>query len=568
MSFKPMIAMSVLKPVDRCVTCQRIANPNVLQYAYEKRNKGFLNDVTIGVGDQTIAANRLILSCCSRFFEAMFDLEMKEKYQNPVQIHGVDGAAVKSVIDFMYSGEVKITSENVMELIAASDYLQFAEVKRFCFEFLESILSLHNWFAVYSAAKLYGSEHLQNEVYEYVSNNFNDVIQTDDFKLLSDKDFTSFFFKVKQSQTEEVSLFKGLVTWCRHNERVRKRMFSTLFKKFIDLDEMPINALEEIVLKEELISKQNIHCLKIVTNYLCQQIKSRDEAKILSLGGGRSLSKCTEVYSRSTKPQQYPDLPLKVNYHCSLKSGNFVYLIGGCSLGDKCNWIVIPNVWCMNTQDQVMNWKKAASLNEKRYVMGGTVFRDTLVVAGGYNESLGDMNSVEYYQAAFDEWKFGSPLQKARSGCAMVASDEHLYVIGGRVDDKCSSSVERIGNLRDDWEEIQSMQMPRRWFAAAFCFGFLYVMGGQVNIEENVTTRTVEKYDFDEKKWIYVSSMITERRAHAACVMNGLIYVIGGLNASNKVVNSIDCFNPKTDSWKVVGSLGVNQLYNHSLIVL
>ena len=68
----------------------------------------------------------------------MFDLETKEKYQNPVQIHGVDGAAVKSVIDFMYSGEVKITSENVMELIAASDYLQVDEVKRFCFEFLES----------------------------------------------------------------------------------------------------------------------------------------------------------------------------------------------------------------------------------------------------------------------------------------------------------------------------------------------------------------------------------------------------------------------------------------------
>ena len=107
--------MSGLKPVDKCVTCQRVANPNVLQYANQKRNNGLFIDVTIKAGDQTIAANRLILSCCSPFFEAMFDLEMKEKYQNPVQIHEVDGAAVKSVVDFMYSGEVKITSENVME---------------------------------------------------------------------------------------------------------------------------------------------------------------------------------------------------------------------------------------------------------------------------------------------------------------------------------------------------------------------------------------------------------------------------------------------------------------------
>ena len=87
--------------------------------------------------------------------------------------------------------------------------------------------------------------------------------------------------------------------------------------------------------------------------------------------------------------------------------------------------------------------------------MGSAVFRDTLVVARGYNDNDGDLNSVEYYQAAFNEWKFASPLRNARSGCAMVASDEHLYVLGGLVDKKCSSSVERIGNLRNDWEEIQ-----------------------------------------------------------------------------------------------------------------
>ena len=173
--------MSVLKLIDKCVTSLRVASPNVLQYANEKRINGSFNDVTIEASDQTIAVNRMILSCCSRFFEAMFDLEMKEKYQNPVQIHGVDGAAVKSVIDFMYSGEVKITSKNVMELIAASDCLQVAEVKRFCFKFLESILSSNNWFAILSAAMLHENENLQNQVYDCVSNNFNDDVQTNEF---------------------------------------------------------------------------------------------------------------------------------------------------------------------------------------------------------------------------------------------------------------------------------------------------------------------------------------------------------------------------------------------------
>ena len=47
---------------------------------------------------------------------------------------------------------------------------------------------------------------------------------------------------------------------------------------------------------------------------------------------------------------------------------------------------------------------------------------------------------------------------KLEAGCAMVASDEHLYVIGGRVDNKCLSSAEPIGNLRENRKKIRSIK--------------------------------------------------------------------------------------------------------------
>ena len=269
---KNITIMSALKPIDKCVTCQRVASPNVLQYANDKRNNGSFNDVTNEAGDQSIAANRMILSGCSRFFEAMFDLEMKEKYQNPVQIHGVDGAAVKSVIDFMYSGKVKITSENVMKLIAASDYLQVAEVKRFCFEFLESILSSENWFAVCSAAKSYESEYLLCQVYEYVSNNFDGMVQTDEFKTLPKNDLVSLISKINRKQTNEESIFNGIVTWCRYDEEARKEEFPILFEDLINRDRISAESLEDIVLKEEMVSG-SIHCLKRMTYNFCQEKK-------------------------------------------------------------------------------------------------------------------------------------------------------------------------------------------------------------------------------------------------------------------------------------------------------
>ena len=346
--------MSLLKPLNKCTVCYRVANPNVLQYANQKRNNGSFNDVIIQTNFGTISANRMILSCCSRFFEAMFDSEMKEKYQNPVQIHEVDGAAVKLVIDFMYSGEVKITSENVMKLIAASDYLQVAEVKRFCFEFLESILSSDNWFAVYNAAKIYESEHLQNQTYDYVSNNFDDVVQTDEFKFLSQHDLTLFVSKINRHQIKEESIFYGITTWCRINEVARKEEFPLLFEELIDLYKISVTNLENILLNEEYVAKST-HCLKLMTNHLCQRRANLDKTKVISLGGALSLRNCIEIYSASAKShKKFTDLPLDICGHCYLSTSDFVYLIGGNNSAVQIKNTVTPFLLILSFYNQCM----------------------------------------------------------------------------------------------------------------------------------------------------------------------------------------------------------------------
>ena len=99
---------------------------------------------------------------------------------------------------------------------------------------------------------------------------------------------------------------------------------------------------------------------------------------------------------------------------------------------------------------------------------------------GGYNED-GDLNSHEFYQAVLNIWMFSSPLQKRRSGCTLVATDQQLFALGGLVNGKCSTSVERIGYLREKWMEIQSMQTPTRRFAAMICNRSIFAVGGQTN---------------------------------------------------------------------------------------
>ena len=94
------------------------------------------------------------------------------------------------------------------------------------------------------------------------------------------------------------------------------------------------------------------------------------------------------------------------------------------------------------------------------------------------------------------------------------------------------------------------MQMARKWFSAVFCSGTIYAIGGACDDEK--VANTVEKHIFDEING-HMLVVCMHRHAHAACAMNGKIFVVGGMVASSKIVNTIKCYNPATDSWRVIG---------------
>ena len=170
--------------------------------------------------------------------------------------------------------------------------------------------------------------------------------------------------KICRITLKNFSLFQGLALCCQYDVEISKGEFPTLFEELIDLDKMSTNDLGVIVLKEDLLSQNNYYCLKVVRNYLCQQNKCLDETRIVSLGDSEAHRKCIEVYNRSNKPQRkFPELPVNVINHCSLKMGDYIYLIGGessCDGGE--NVAVLPSVWRFKVNDKLLKWKRMNNL--------------------------------------------------------------------------------------------------------------------------------------------------------------------------------------------------------------
>ena len=168
----------------------------LLQYAINKRLLGDFNDVTILAGDETISANRMVLACYSKFFESMFLLPLKRKKQSRVEIKTFDGIAVKHIIDYIYSGSIHININNVLTLLGTADFLQVDDVKKMCFDFMETSLTVDSCLDVMKASVLCNYPFLQ-QTYQYISDNLMKSVKGDNFQQLSKDEMMTLFYQCK-----------------------------------------------------------------------------------------------------------------------------------------------------------------------------------------------------------------------------------------------------------------------------------------------------------------------------------------------------------------------------------
>ncbi|XP_053571131.1 zinc finger and BTB domain-containing protein 10 [Bombina bombina] len=125
--------------------------PNENSYCYQllqelnnQRKKGILCDVNIVVNGKVFRAHKNILVAGSRFFKTLYCFTNKESrdqttvtYLDVVAVHGFS-----VILDFMYSGNLVLTSQNAIEVMTVASYLQMTEVVQSCRNFIKDALNI------------------------------------------------------------------------------------------------------------------------------------------------------------------------------------------------------------------------------------------------------------------------------------------------------------------------------------------------------------------------------------------------------------------------------------------
>ena len=104
------------------------------------REQGEFMDVGLKVGGEIFSAHRIVLAASSDYFHAMFAHGMKESNQEVIELkdESISAAALKIVLDSIYSGDLLVNDETVFDVLVAADHLQVTSAVQQCSEYLQT----------------------------------------------------------------------------------------------------------------------------------------------------------------------------------------------------------------------------------------------------------------------------------------------------------------------------------------------------------------------------------------------------------------------------------------------
>ncbi|KAK2166360.1 hypothetical protein NP493_1328g00032 [Ridgeia piscesae] len=186
-------------------------------------------DVTLQSGDVQIQCHRVVLAAASGYFKALFKCPLKESKSDTVQLT-MEPEVLTSVVDYVYTGAIELTIDNVESVVKACDVLQLASLMAGCEEFMVAQINAANCVGFHGFAASYQLHKLQRKVKEVMLAEFSSVAVTDHFKQLSCNELVELIKDDQLEVTSEDVVFESVLGWVRHDVDNRKSSLETIME--------------------------------------------------------------------------------------------------------------------------------------------------------------------------------------------------------------------------------------------------------------------------------------------------------------------------------------------------
>ncbi|XP_037985339.1 kelch-like protein 38 isoform X2 [Motacilla alba alba] len=421
------------------------------------RQSRMLTDVTLCSGGFEIPCHRNVLASSSPYFKAMFCNNFRESHQPKVILKGIDADILDQIILYVYTGEVLISTENVLGLLETASMLQYTKLFEACSTYLQDKLTPDNCLSMIRLAKVLNCQSLNQKAKAMALKCFPVVASSDDLKDLCPMELIDYLGDDELCGEEE-QVFEALMVWIRHDLQTRQGYIQELFKK-VRLQYVHPTFLFHFIANDSLVQ----------ASPTCRSILESARRQMFSL------------YSTNM-----PDIKPMMD---------------------------VP----------------------RRYSN-----QEFLIIVGGRKDSQQTTRDVLLYDDKTNQW------------LSLAKLPMRLYK---------ASAVYHVS--RNTWFRMETRVVKNVCAPAVVIGDQIIIVGGY--------TRRIIAYDTKGNKFVKCADMKDRRMHHGATVIKNKLYVTGGrcLTSDNviKDLDSLDCYDPETDTWTPKGKLP-HKLFDHGCLTL
>lgn len=486
----------------------------------EMQQQDCLCDVTLETHcqQQKIAAHRVVLAAASPYFKAMFVNEVLETRQKKVCFKDIDQDILEAVIAYAYSAEFSLPTDRVLSLMIAADLFQMIPLQDECSAFLYQQLCPDNCLSLRAFAGMHNCHFLFDMCTKYASNNFEKVIASDEYLNLPCDQLKDLISRDEVRVTREEEVFSAVMRWVYHDVEVRKHAIPEIMSH-VRLPFVSTQFLSGNVEQEVLIQNEGQCQLYIQEAYTYKQSP-----------GKRSQLK----YSPRAKPRKPSGLQ------------DSILLVGG-----MCKNHPLSTVEQYELESN--HWTVLSHLETARFGVAACFHNGCLYAIGGYNNSLGYLDTVECYNVKDNTWKKTAPMLQPRRYHAVHVLYGLIYAVGGQDSRGILSTTECYNSDTDQWSSVQSMNTKRMYHGLAEMDGLLFAVGGHSG---PARLCSVERYDPSSDAWTNVHPMSIPRTVAGIASLGGSIYAVGGYDGK-AYLNSVESYDIEVDKWFPCPSMNV-----------
>ena len=458
-SYPITLSVQSASTTSQCLTSPDYSSKLILGLDH-LRSTGVLCDYTIVAGGLQMQVHRVVMVACSDYFRAMLTGDMRESKETSVTLQGVTGAGLQAVVEFAYSGGLRLNLDNVEEVLAAASHLQVSEVVDLCSRFLDSAVTIENCVDVLNITELYALDDSLAAVRAFILRHFEDLADgaSDEYSKLSCAQLASLLAENSLRVLSEYRLFELVLRWINHDVDRRRSHVAALIRNV----RLPLCSGEELVEKVSrvdmvvadqecfrlLVEAKDYH---IVVNKQPVLQSSRTQVRSVNPMLVQCHDENLECYELSTCHRTYlKEPPVSMYSPCVCVVDNFMYVCGGKYDSNENNDIATAR--CFRYDPRFDSWFELASMNEARKDFAMVAFNHALYVVAGQDENM-VMFSVERFTIANNEWTSCSTLPNAVYGHSAAICAKRIFISGGLKFDGHSKAVHSYDPLADTWKD-------------------------------------------------------------------------------------------------------------------